>query len=100
MTYLCTPSKPDYFRGTPTDGKLTVEQLNAMESVRFKGKLLAFRKKGGMPEIVITRHLPGPLLESPNVTVRSTCPVVAITKDGTRCCVIAPNGMEMWETMK
>lgn len=95
-----TPSKPDYLTGTPSGGRFTVEQLNAMESVRFKRKLLAFRKNGGMQEYVVKRMVDAASIEGIATRKHYPCPVVAVTKDGLRCCVIAPNGTEMWETMR
>lgn len=100
MNRVVAPSKTDYFAGTPTSGKLTLEQVNAMESPRFRAKLLAFRKKGGIQEYVVTRMIDPESIEGIARRRHFPCPVVAMTKDGKRCCVIAPNGMEMWETMK
>jgi hypothetical protein len=95
------PSRPDYWRGTQSgSGRLTVEQLNAVRTGQLAGQIALFRRRGGMDTVEIRKLAHSGAVDAIPREVRFTCPVVALTKDKKRACVITPCGLTSWEDLR
>ncbi len=95
---IITPSKPDYWRGTNTGGKYTVEQLNVLGRRPSEFAAAHFR---GVPSSYVVRKLAEPkTLQDLPREVQFTCPALAVSKDMKRILVITPSGLEQWVDMK
>jgi len=97
---LVTPSKPDYWHGTPVAGAtFTAEQTAALRKIGSRAQ--ANQRKYQLPAVYDVRLWTEPTAEEPaRKQMTFPCPVVSGTRDRTRLCVIAPNGMEQWVEWK
>lgn len=94
-----TPSKPDYWQGTAGEGNFTREQVLA---ARQHGETWRRRRLAwGLPATFDVNLTPPPSYKDPQPEGHiATCPVVSASRDRTRLCVLAPNGMEAWVPWK
>ena len=103
MNKLITPSKPNLWQGTPTphaSSCLTVEQINEMEGRSQVRRDVYLRTRRG-PIFYTHRILIEPKTLQDIATTKSfECPVIGITKDRKRICVITPSGLETWLDLK
>lgn len=91
------PSKPDYWVGHPAnDGSgFTVEQLHAL--IKDGDQFEAARLRYDLPDRYKVRIMFEPRSVSSIPETRFfSCPVVSCSKDRTRICVLANNGMPYW----
>jgi hypothetical protein len=95
------PSKPNYFVGHPAhDGShMTIEQQRRENAT--SSKLLMTRKLHDLPDWykVSVWFAPKSVMGVPHEK-SFICPVVQASRDRTRICVIAPNGMDYWTEWK
>jgi len=84
-----TPSRPDYWSGTPLSGsEFTKEQWAAHSRA---ARMVPYLESRNLP--LVYRHT---IMLERGGHEYHTCPVLGCTRDRTRLKVIAPNGMETY----